>query len=303
MIWFPVLILTIPFIANVITSLLTRHYAYTGNILLHAAFVIAAIGVGVSLLYRFEGTAVLTEGNVFWGEKNDYAAYSTAKGIPIIRLIKRASIKEHGDNFETLAPMVSFKLEKIIPEYWGNRLHFTRLDGEISYPAETLATKGVIRLNGGLTINGARIRHTGFGFAPEILLEDAKNETISRHTAAMRIFPPGSEDFIELGSYKIYMQVFSDPITEKGLLKNKSMNLTNPVFKVRVTWMNQAIYEGILKKGEILKLGPTNISFTGVKYWLQVEMVKDPGEIIVIIGFIAMALGLLLRLYSFPHSS
>ena len=67
---------------------------------------------------------------------------------------------------KTILSEVSFKLDKIVPEYWGERLHFTRLDGEVRYPAETLENKGMVRLNGGLKINGARIRHEGFGFAP-----------------------------------------------------------------------------------------------------------------------------------------
>jgi len=281
MVWFPVLALTIPFLANVIINLFTRRYTYTGNILFHAAFAVIAIGIGISLLYRFEGKIILTEGGVFWGEKTDYLAMNKK------------------DAFTRLAPKVSFRLDKIVPEYWGQRLYFTKLDGEISYPAETLASKGTIKLNGGLTINGARVRHTGFGFAPEILLEDMQSGTIRRHTTVMRIFPPGSQDYLELGSYKIYMQVFSDPVTERGKLQNRSMNLIDPIFLVNITWMGQPIYKGLFKKGQGIMLGNTNIkiSFSGVKYWLQAEIVKDPGEMIVIIGLVAMAAGLLLRLF------
>lgn len=281
MVWSPLLVIIIPFFANVLISLFTRHYAYTGNILFHAGFFIVAIGVILSLLYRFEGTAVLTEGAVFWGEKNNYITYNRK------------------DNFERLAPKVSLRLDKIVPEYWGERLHFIRLDGEISYPAETLENKGVVRLNGGLKVNGARMRHSGFGFAPEILLEDVKSGLIRRQTVVMRIFPPGSEDYLELGSYKIYMQIFSDPVAEKGKLQNRSMNLVEPILRVRIKWLGQSIYEGVLKKGEVIRLGTTNMSFAGVKYWLQIEIERDPGEMGVIIGFIAMAEGLLLRLLPF----
>lgn len=309
MVWFTAALLAVPFLANVIISLFTRHYAYSGNILFHAAFVIVAIGIGISLVYRFEGEIILTEGGVFWGEKTDYTAIN----------------KKY--EFARLAPKVSFRLDKIVPEYWGQRLHFTKLDGEISYPAETLINKGTIRLNGGLTINGARIRHTGFGFAPEIMLQDMQNGTIRRQTAVMQIFPPGSEDYLELGSYKIYMQVFSDPVQPPlpplakspsfpplkkgdeggfidkggtgGVIQNRSMNLIDPIFLVNITWMGQPIYKGLLKKGQGVMLGNTNIkiSFSGIKYWLQVEIIKDPGEIIVIIGLIAIAAGLLLRLF------
>ena len=281
MVWFPVLALTIPFLANVIINLFTRRYTYTGNILFHAAFAVIAIGIGISLLYRFEGKIILTEGGVFWGEKTDYMAMNKK------------------DAFARLAPKVSFRLDKILPEYWGQRLYFTKLDGEISYPAETLASKGTIKLNGGLTINGARVRHTGFGFAPEILLEDMQSGTIRRQTSVMMLFPPGSEDYFELGSHKIYIQILSDPVTEQGKLQNRSMNLIDPIFLVNITWMGKPIYKGLFKKGQGIMLGNTNIkiSFSGVKYWLQAEIVKDPGEMIVIIGLVIMAAGLALRLF------
>lgn len=298
MVWFPVLVLFVIFLANVIISLFTRHYAYAGNIIFHAAFVVIAIGIVLSLLYRFEGQAVLTEGSVFWGEKSDYAAYDAAKGMPIIRVFKKRN-KE--DNFDRLAPKVSFKLDKIIPEYWGERLHFTRLDGEVRYPAETLENKGTIKLNGGLSMGGARIRHTGFGFAPEVTVFDTKSGALHRQIAVINIFPPGSEDYLEIktgmGNYKMYVQVIADPANEKGRLYNKSMNLVDPIFKVRVTWLDQPVYYGILKKGENIRLGDTNISFAGVKYWLAIEVVKDPGEMIVIIGLISMGAGLLMRLF------
>lgn len=282
MVWSPLLVIIIPFLANVLISLFTRHYAYTGNILFHAAFFIVVIGIIISLFYRFEGTAVLTEGSVFWGERASYLAVNKKAG------------------FDSLAPKVSFKLDKIIPEYWGERLHFTRLDGEVRYPAETLENKGIVRLNGGLKINGARIRHEGFGFAPEILVEDLKGGAFRRQTAVMRLFPPGSEDYLELGSYKIYMQIFSDPVEGKEGFRNRSMNLSEPIFKIKVIWMGQQIYDGILKLGDTIRLGTMGISFPKVKYWLQIEIVNDPGELIVIIGFITLIAGLFFRLF-FPN--
>lgn len=283
MTWLPVLTISLLFLANIITSLWTRHYAHAGNILFHASFVIIAVGILLSLLYRFEGQAVLTEGGVLWGEKIDYIDTNIKK------------------DFDRFAPRVSFKLDKITPEYWGERLHFTRLDALVRYPAETLENKGILRLNGGLKINGARIRHTGFGFAPEVLLFDMKSGAISRQVAVINIFPPGREDYLEIktgfGIYKMYVQIIADPVRGKDRVYNRSMNLVDPIFKVRVTWLDQTVYEGMLKKGENIRLGDTNISFSGVKYWLAIEVVKDPGEMIVIAGLVAMALGLAMRLF------
>jgi cytochrome c biogenesis protein ResB len=278
MLWVPISIISVPFLTNVIVNLLTRRYAYTGNILFHAAFVIIFIGLGITLLTRFEGVFVLTEGESFFGEEKEYIRYSSR------------------DGFNELAPGISLRLDRVSPEFWEDKLHFTRLESEVRYPATTLRNSGIVRLNGGLKMDGARLRLVSFGYAPEVLLEDMKAGTLQRRAAKMAVFPPEAEDYLELGSYRVKVKVLSDPVKEAGKLRNKSMNLVDPVFLVKVTWLDQPIYEGALKKGEEVGFGSFKMSFGGIKYWTEFGVVKDPGEPVVIAGLVTLVLGLFLRL-------
>jgi hypothetical protein len=70
----------------------------------------------------------------------------------------------------------------------------------------------------------------------------------------------------------------------------------DPVFLVKVTWVYQTIFEGVLKKDEEVQFGSFKISFEGIKYWTEFGVVKDPGEPVVIAGLVALVLGLFLRL-------
>lgn len=278
MFWGPFFVWMVIFLANLLISLLTRKYIYKGNIIFHAALFLIAAGAITSYFFRFSGEAILTEGNTFFGEEKEYQRYFSRTG------------------FQKTAPALSFKLYKITPEYWKDELYFIKLEALVKYPAETLAHNSLVYLNDGPTINGARLRLTGFGFFPEVIIEE-KGRLVVKRLAALMVFPPGNRDVIKIKDYEIYVKILSDPKEINGRYQNLSMNLTEPVFRVGVVWFNQEIYNGVLKKGEPLRFGDMSISFTGVKYWVTVGIVKDPGEVMVFAGFIIGILGLILRLF------
>lgn len=278
MLWLPVLILAIPFLVNIITNLLTRRFAFTGNIIFHAGILIISAGVAVSYYERFEGNFILREGDTFFGEKRKYVRYSPGKV------------------FNKQAPKISFRLNKIIPEFWENELHFTRLDAEVSYPATTLKNRGVIRINGGLKMDGARLSLAGFGYALNILTEDLKSGRVYRPIVILDIFPPGTEDFLIIKERRIYIKVLPDPVNEGGKLKNKSMNLVDPTLVLNEKRLGKAVNRKILKIGDTLTYDGIKLSFDGIKYWTLVNAVKDRGEPVIIAGLAALVAGLLLRL-------
>jgi hypothetical protein len=278
MLWVPISVLAIPFLTNVMVNLFTRRYAYTGNILFHAAFLIIFIGLRITLLTRFEGVFALTEGESFFGEESEYITYSAS------------------DGFDELAPDISLKLESITLEFWADRLHFTKFESEVRYPATTLAERGEIRINGGLTIDGARLRLLDFGYTTEFVLENTEKGTATVQKPKMAVFPPGSEDNIEVGSYRVYIKVLPDPVSEKGELRNRTMNLVDPVFLVRIKWLYRDMFEGALKKNDFVEFGTFKITFKDINYWTRIGAVKDPGEMVIVAGLVVMVLGLMLRL-------
>ena len=277
MVWGPFSLWALLFIANLTVSLLTKKYAYKGNLISHIAFIFIFTGVLLSSLFRFSGEALVMEGDTFWGEEKEYLRK------PSYGLIQQTP------------PPISFKLDSITPGYWDNQLYFVRLDAAIRYPGESPVNRGIIRLNGGFDINGSRVRLKEFGYFPEILV-GKKGELIKKGVTRMTVFPPGAEDILEIDNYQMHVQVLPDPKLEGGRIRNMSMNLKEPVFLVRVVWLGRDIYRGALRKGEPVRFGDFSLTFTGIKPWVRIAVVKDPGEALVFSGFILGIAGLVMRL-------
>lgn len=279
MFWVPLLLWALASTVNLTISLLTRKYHFTGNQIFHIALVVVFAGVLISAFTRFSGTTLLMEGQSFFGEEQDYKFYSSYAP------------------FKNTAPDISFKLEKIIPEYWENRLYFTGLAGSISYPAETLEERVVIHLNGGLKVNRARVRIKSFSLLPELILRKDK-EIIARGPVGMLVFPPGAKDTLKIGDYKIDAALLPDTKIIDGEIKLSGMRIDKPAMPIKIEKDDEEIYSGILEKGKTVKFGDYSLRFVGVKRVLEIGVVKDPGEVVIFAGFIIIIAGLIARLFA-----
>lgn len=276
--WAPFALWAVFFFYALVVSLKTQKYSNLGNLIFHGAFIIIATGVLLSYFFRFSGSAIIEEGESFFGEESDYA------------------VAPRGSEFERLAPDVSFRLDSVVPEYWGAQFFFTQLDATIKYPVESLDKTAVIDLAGETYIKDARLRVEDFGFYPvvDVLGRSGK---YTKGPVRILVFPPTmAEDYFEISGYKFYVKVFSDPlIDDDGTVHNLSMNVNNPAFIVRVVWLNEEIYNGVLRVGELLRTKNLEVKFTGLKYWVKVGIVRDPGEYVVLVGFLVAIAGLMMR--------
>lgn len=278
MFWGPFSVWAAIFLINLTISVSTKKYAYKGNLLFHIAFIVVLAGALLSALFRFSGDAIVQEGDTFWGDEKEYLR------------------PPHFGSFERSYPSVSFKFDKITPGFWKEVLYFVQLEGTVRYPATTLSNTGFVRLNGGLNINGARLRLKNYGFFPEVQIEQ-EGRLVMKGAVRMMVFPPGTEDTLELKNYKLHVKVFPDPKFEAGAARNVSMNIREPVFVVRVEWLGNTIFKGMLKRDESVRIGELSISFVGLKPWVEVGIVKDIGEPVIFVGFMIGVAGLVLRLY------
>jgi hypothetical protein len=284
MIWGPFAVWTFFFFVNLCISLVRDTYIYKGNYIFHFALLIILIGVVISSSYRFDGRAVVLEGDSFFGEEDEYFYHNA------------------GGNFKSLAPDISFRLDEVIPTFWDDRLYFVGLEGKVTYPATTLDHKSSVYLNDGPILDfdgsgGARLRIVEYGIVPNIRLEMKARPLIVDGPLLVNVFPPGVEAVYEMSSYEFYLSVATDPyFNEDGKLKNRSLNLTNPVLKLRIKWMGQTLFDGLLKEGEMIRFANMKLHFKEATQYITVGVVRDQGEWIVFIGFILCAFGLIMRI-------
>lgn len=279
MVWFPPAVWGVLFSVNIVISIFTQGYAYKGNLIFHIAFIIVAVGVVVSSLYRFEGSLVLLEGDVFLGERSSYIRHSA------------------GDDFDRLAPKLSFKLDDISAEFWGWRMYFTGLEAKIRHSAASLAERDTILLNGGPTINGARLTLSSYGYSPYLHFRKA-GMLIRKGITSLQIFPPGAEDSLEINNYKIFVTVYPDAVERDGRIVNNSLSIKDPVFVVRVEWFGEEVFSDSVRVGEEFKYQDISIIFEGLRPYVVIDVIKDPGEKVIFLGFIAAIIGLIMRLVS-----
>src|SRR3990170_6743720 len=278
MLWFPLSVWAAFFFVNIGISLVTQKYVHKGNIVFHAAFIVVAIGIITSAMFRFEGEVMVVEGESFFGDEKEYAGHNAGK------------------SFDKFSPDVSFKVSGIEPVFWKDALYFTGLKAVLKYPAETLENTGEVWLNDGVKINGARMRLTGFGYFPELYVEN-DGALLYKGYVEAKVFPPGNIDSIEIKGYKIFMRFYPDAAVEGGKVSNKTLYLKEPALAIRVEWLGNAIGDGILKKGESVRFGGATLAFTGARRFVNIGIVKDPGEQFVFAGFVAGLIGLALRLF------
>lgn len=255
-------------------------YAYKGrfspigNLLFHIAFLLLLFGVGVSVFFRFAGSARVTEGYPFSGSANEYGMISAS---PL-----------------TFPPDVSFSLSRLTSRFWKGELLFTDLRADVSYPGG----EGSAWLSSPLRINGARVTVNSIGITPMYLLKDNEGKELDRAFVNLAVFAPGTEDHFQIPGYphQIFISFYPDYELKDGKAATRSMNVKNPVYYLRIFRGRLPVYSGLLKPGEEATFESLRLSFPEMKYWGEFRIVKDPGFIFIWGAFILFGIGLSWRL-------
>jgi hypothetical protein len=193
---------------------------------------------------------------------------------------------------------VSFRVEKITPRYWEDKLLFTDLKADVRYPEKGAVESGVVRMAQPLSIGGSKVSINGIGFAPMYLLKDKNEVELDIGYVRMNIFPPGTEDHFQIPGYphQIFVSFYPDYEMRDGRMASRSMNPVNPAYYVKVFRNKVPSYGGILKPGEEAYFEGLKLSFPEFKYWGQFRIVKNPGFIYIWIAFVLFGTGLVWRL-------
>lgn len=241
-------------------------YAYKGrfspfgNVMFHGGFLFLLLGIFVGIFGSSSASVMLMEGE---GMENP--------------------------------PM---RVEKVTPTYWGERLLFTDLKADVTYPYNGELRSRVVRLSQPLRLEGARVTIGGVGFSPMYLLRDKDGMELDRGYVRMNIFPPGTLDHFKIPGYphQIFVSFYPDYEMKDGRLTSRSMNPVNPAYFIRVFRNRVPSYSGILKPGEEAYFEGLRLSFPEFKYWGQFKIVRNPGFIYIWIAFMLFITGLVWRL-------
>jgi len=245
-----------------------------GNLLFHGSFLFLFAGVILSMLFRFEGRVKVTEGYPFSGIPQAYQSISMAPFAS--------------------APSIPFFLEKIIPTFWRDQLLFTDLKADIKYNEGG----GSLRMSSPLMIDRTSITIHGIGLTPMYVLKNREGHELDVGYVNLGIFTPGSEDHFQIPGFphEIFVSFYPDFAQEGNKFFNRSMNVKNPRYFVKVFRGRIPVFSGLLKPGEEAEFENLRISFPEFRYWGDFRIIKDPGLVFVWTAFILFGLGLVWRL-------
>lgn len=249
-------------------------FSLAGNLLFHAGFLLLLAGAVTNALYRFEGSAILAEGDAFRGAKEEYRRVAESTGAAL--------------------PAVDFDVEKISAEFWQGRLFFTGLEAQLLHRGG----RDVARLSSTARVGDADVTISGFGYVPLAVLKDRAGEIVARAHVKLNIFPPGSEDYFHVPEYphKIFVSFYPDHAQVDGKAVSKSMHPVNPVYMLRIFRGRLPVFTGAVKPGEWADFDGLSISFPSYVKSGTFQIVSNPGHPIIWAAFIVMGLGLAWRL-------
>ncbi|MDH5513303.1 MAG: cytochrome c biogenesis protein ResB [Gammaproteobacteria bacterium] len=248
-------------------------FSLVGNLLFHAGFLLLLAGAATNALYRFEGSAIVAEGDSFRGAKEEYRTIADSAAA---------------------LPEVDFDVEKISAEFWQGRLFFTGLEAQLLHRGG----RDIAELSSAARVGDADITISGFGYAPLAVLKDGSGEIVARARVRLNIFPAGSEDYFYVPGYphKIHVSFYPDHAQVDGKIVNRSMNPVNPVYFLRILRGRLPVFTGAVKPGAWAEFDGMSISFPSFVQSGDFHIVRNPGHPFIWTAFIVMGLGLAWRL-------
>lgn len=245
-----------------------------GNLLFHVSFLFLLIGVGVSSLFRFEGSARVTEGYEFSGSIPEYSVISAS---PL------ASI-----------PKLSFYLEKISPKFWEGQLLFTELRADIKHQDGV----GSAWISSPLNIDNAKVTINSISIAPMYVLKNKEGNELDTGYVNLAVFVPGSEDHFQIPRFphRIFVSFYPDHEVIDGQIINRSMYPKNPAYFLKIYRGKLLVFSGLVRQGEEAEFESLRLSFPEIRYWGEIRIVKDPGFVFIWTAFIFFGTGLTWRL-------
>jgi hypothetical protein len=254
-----------------------RRWAILGTFAFHGAFFLIAAGFLASVLTGQEAKVWVAAGERFEGRPDQFISHSPPRML--------------GSG----VPRLDFAVERIEPEYWRDELLFTRLSAELALDGRRRTT----RINRPLWLGwGTFLRLSGFGYTPRYELVDGSGRLLDSAFVKLNVFPPGVRDYFTIPEHphRIHVEVLPDFVVEEGRAATATLDLVNPAVVVKVTRGHLNVGEAVLGSGEGFVFEGLTLSFPEIRYWGELSIVDDPGVPLVLLGYLAGLLGLLLKL-------
>lgn len=254
-----------------------------GFLLFHISFILCLIG-GLLVMYtRFSGNLTLTEGEEFRSDIKQFR-----------KIIKQPTL------FREL-PELGLTLLKVSPRYEGTVGVELDVKMKVRYYSERYETE--TRVNEPIKKGGISILPLNVGISPLFILKKRGGDEITGGYFSLNIYK-GDEDSFEFPDvpFRTFVNFYPDFKMDNGSPVTRSLEIKNPVFRLRVEKEGVVLYDDFRKPGEMASFGEYELYCRELRYWVDFLVVREYGHWPLFAGFIAGAIGLIMRLLFFQKT-
>jgi cytochrome c biogenesis protein len=296
-----------------------------GNLLFHLALLVVLVGVALTHLYGFKGTASVVTGQGFSNTLVQYddftpgARFQPADLAPFALTVRRFSV-----DWQRTGP------GRGTPVAFDAHLSVTDAPGAAPYGYD-------LRVNSPLTVDGTSVFLIGHGYAPDVTVRDGNGNVAYSGPV---IFLPQDGSFVSFGVIKVPdaaptqlgFEAYFFPtaaLTRQGRPYSAFPAADNPVLSLLAYRGDLGLNSGapqsvfvldkqrlhriltpggnpralLLRPGQTLSLGrgTGSITFSGYSQWVKLQISRSPGKVVPLTGVLLAIVGLLGSLFVRPR--
>ncbi len=137
-----------------------------------------------------------------------------------------------------------------------------------------------------------------FGLAPGIRFSE-DGRILDKGYMPLRILTPGSSDYFQIPGYPYRFLLSLAPVKtfQEGSHKASQFNIKKPFYKVRIFKGDKIIAEADSVKE--MNFDNFTLEFFEPTFWIQLEVVRDPGYPVILAGLLFIGIGIPLSLVLF----
>ena len=143
------------------------------------------------------------------------------------------------------------------------------------------------------------VRVTGAGYSVAYALNDQTEQEVDRTYVALKLSPPGEEDYFSPKDFGYYFHIryYPDYHDVGGQPATRSLEQKNPMLGVRVVRNKDILYNGLVSMNNTLDIEGVRFRVKDVRPCVEITFIRDPGAPVLLAGlFLALTgLSLLLR--------
>jgi len=211
----------------------------------------------------------------------------------------RRVVTMHVGEGEIIAPVdggpgVSLGVDRIDVDYFEDQVFFTRLAASVLVDGRPA---GTVRINESLAVEGGSLRLSSMGFMPALEIMDPHGQPLERSFVKAGMFPPGAEAELNFAGvpHRLFMSFYPDAELKDGRPINATLNLRQPILKVRAVRGKLPIQTTVLPLGETMVVEGFRLRFADAGLWVALEWVHDPGGDLILILCVLAALLIVVR--------